>query len=216
MKIVMSLVTSVIIFLLITGYTNNYSSTAETDSEPVKKVEIENDSDVAYDNVKQSIDENAKKVPTSSEKSIIPVSVEIPSIEVEAKVENVGILENGQMGVPSNHVNVGWFEPGFEPGATGNSVIAGHVDSKTGPSVFYHLEDLSEGDEVFVTNKDGETLTFVVTGKERYPFQNAPIEKIFGPTDDANLNLITCTGNFSQSHGTHEERLVVFTELKAE
>ncbi|WP_377887817.1 class F sortase [Alkalihalobacillus sp. R86527] len=216
MKIVMSLVTAVIIFLLITGYTNNYSSTAETDSERVKKVEIENDSDVAYDNVKQSIDENANKVPESSQGGIIPVSVEIPSIEVEAKVENVGILENGQMGVPSNHVNVGWFEPGFQPGSTGNSVIAGHVDSKTGPSVFYHLEDLSEGDEVFITDKDGETLTFVVTGKERYPFQNAPIEKIFGPTDDANLNLITCTGNFSQSHGTHEERLVVFTDLKVE
>ncbi len=212
----MSLVTAVIIFLLITGYTNNYSSTAETDSERVKKVEIENDSDVAYDNVKQSIDENANKVPESSQGGIIPVSVEIPSIEVEAKVENVGILENGQMGVPSNHVNVGWFEPGFQPGSTGNSVIAGHVDSKTGPSVFYHLEDLSEGDEVFITDKDGETLTFVVTGKERYPFQNAPIEKIFGPTDDANLNLITCTGNFSQSHGTHEERLVVFTDLKVE
>ncbi|WP_270179987.1 class F sortase [Alkalihalobacillus sp. CinArs1] len=215
MKIVMSLVTAAIIFLLIAGYTNNYSSTAETGSERVKKVEIEN-GDVAYDNVKQSIDENANRIPESSEEGIIPVSVEIPSIEVKSKVENVGILKNGQMGVPSNHVNVGWFEPGFKPGTTGNSVIAGHVDSKSGPSVFYHLEDLSEGDEVYVTDKDGETLTFVVTGKERYPFQNAPIEKIFGPSNDANLNLITCTGNFSQSHGTHEERLVVFTELKAE
>lgn len=210
-------ITGAIIFLLITGYTNNYGTKAEPPPEPVKKVELENDSDIAYDKVKQLIDENSKKaVAASEEEGIRPVTVEIPSLDVKAEIENVGILENGQMGVPSNDENVGWFEPGFKPGSTGNSVLAGHVDSKKGPAVFYHLNQLNKGDEVIVTDENGKALTFVVKGKKNYPFQNAPIEDIFGPTDKTNLNLITCTGTFNRSYGTHEERLVVFTELKTE
>ncbi|WHZ59035.1 hypothetical protein [Metabacillus hrfriensis] len=45
-------------------------------------------------------------------KGIIPVKVEIPAIYVEANIEQIGILANGQMGVPREINDVGWFEPG--------------------------------------------------------------------------------------------------------
>ncbi|MNN68889.1 hypothetical protein D3C81_1846310 [compost metagenome] len=41
----------------------------------------------------------------------------------------------------------------------------------------------------------------------------APIERIFGPTDEIHLNLITCTGKYSRKRKEHEERLVVFAKL---
>ncbi|WP_100374243.1 class F sortase [Bacillus sp. FJAT-45037] len=145
---------------------------------------------------------------------IQPSRIQIPSIEVDARTEEVGVLDNGEMGVPEEIDQVGWFEPGTKPGNVGNAVMAGHVDSRTGPAIFFRLDELEEGDEVIVSSDSDETYTFVVTGKESYPYDSAPIAEIFGRSDTRNLNLITCTGTFNRSVGTHEERLVVFTELK--
>ncbi|WP_141505515.1 class F sortase [Paenibacillus luteus] len=145
---------------------------------------------------------------------IVPVSIYIPAIGVDATIEEVGTMENGQMGVPQNIDGVGWFEPGTKPGARGNAVMAGHVDSLTGPAVFYKLDRLKAGDEVVLKDKDGVTRTFIVTGTASYPRKDAPLEDIFGFSYQSHLNLITCTGEFNKEAKTHEERLVVYTELQ--
>lgn len=48
------------------------------------------------------------------------------------------------------------------------------------------------------------------------PRASAPIDEIFQTAEGQYLNLITCSGTFNRSAGTHEERLVVFAELKKE
>ncbi len=146
---------------------------------------------------------------------IVPTTIEIPSLNINTNIEQVGRLENGQMGVPKGLDTVGWFSDGVKPGSPGNAVMAGHVDSKSGPAVFYKLEDLEDGDEVIVKDQDGKTLTFEVTDKEKYNRKTAPVDKIFDYSYGSKLNLITCTGNFNRDEGTHEERLVIYTELKA-
>lgn len=150
------------------------------------------------------------------DEGVRPVEVKIPTLEIEATIEDVGILENGQMGVPEDVNGVGWFEPGTNPGAIGNSVLAGHVDSRIGPAVFFELESLVAGDEVIIVSDTGEELTFIVKAKESYDRKEAPIEEIFGATDSRSLNLITCSGLFNREAGTHDERLVVYTELVEE
>lgn len=147
---------------------------------------------------------------------ILPTFIEIPAIGVAATIENVGRIENGQMGVPSEMDVVGWFEPGPLPGERGNAVMAGHVDSKTGPAVFYKLDRLQKGDEIIIKSSDGQSKVFVVTGMETYDRKNAPVEDIFGFSYSSNLNLITCTGDFNRKDNTHEERLVVYSVLKSE
>lgn len=92
--------------------------------------------------------------------------------------------------------------------------MAGHIDSLTGPAVFYKLDQLKKGDEVVVRDASGNSLTFVVIRSEKYPRKAAPIEEIFGFSYGSRLNLITCTGEFNRKAKTHEERLVVFTELE--
>jgi sortase A len=67
---------------------------------------------------------------------------------------------------------------------------------------------------VLITNAEGDTLTFVVIKQETYPRDNAPLEKIFGSSESRFLNLITCTGTYNVKERTHENRLVVYTELK--
>ncbi|WP_407270781.1 class F sortase [Radiobacillus sp. PE A8.2] len=144
---------------------------------------------------------------------INPATLEIPAIDVKAEVEKVGLLENGQMGVPEGSENVAWFEPGPKPGEPGNSVIAGHVDDLVNPAVFYNLHKLEQGDKIYVTAQDGKKLTFVVRNKEVYPRQDAPLEDVFGFTYRSMLNLITCTGDYNDETTERADRLVVFTEL---
>lgn len=146
--------------------------------------------------------------------SLTPKRIQIPAIGVDASIENVGTLANGQMGVPQDEQNVAWFEPGAKPGAKGSSVLAGHVGRTEGAAVFYHLQNLKQGDEVVVTGESGDSLTFVVTGREVFPQNNAPVEDIFGYTARKSLKLITCTGEYIRNSGGHQDRLVVFTELK--
>ncbi|WP_239421893.1 class F sortase [Bacillus sp. CGMCC 1.16541] len=144
-----------------------------------------------------------------------PSQLSIPTLNIQAPIEETGLTKDGQMGVPDDGETVAWFEPGTVPGREGNAVLAGHVDDKTGPAIFYHLEKLEVGDEVLVSDENGQVLTFVVKEKEAYPRDEAPIRDIFGPTYNRQLNLITCTGLFDRKKGTHEERLVVYTELKS-
>ncbi|WP_226659706.1 class F sortase [Pseudalkalibacillus hwajinpoensis] len=144
---------------------------------------------------------------------VTPAQVSIPAINVEANVEHVGQLPNGQMDVPKDDRNVGWYQPGAKPGEIGNAVLAGHVDNKTGPSVFFHLEDLEGGDIVTVTDENGKAYDFEVYAVKSYPRNKAPLEKVFGTSSKPGLNLITCTGTFNRDAGTHEERLVVYTTL---
>lgn len=142
-----------------------------------------------------------------------PFHISIPAIGVSTTVEWVGLDENGDMDVPSGYDTVAWYERGARPGALGNAVIAGHLDSPGGPAIFYRLRDLEPGDEITVTTHDGEELRFVVDRAASFTPDNAPRYEIFGPSSRANLNLITCGGVFDRTTGAYDERLVVYSTL---
>lgn len=144
---------------------------------------------------------------------IEPTVIEIPALDVKATIEEVGRLKNGQMRVPKDPDQAGWFSPGTKPGGRGSAVIAGHVDSKTGPAVFYELDKMKIGDEVLIYDEDGEVVRFAVVKKVAYPRTDAPVDAIFGFTYGSGLNLITCTGSWDRKAKTHDDRLVVYTEL---
>ncbi|WP_177201509.1 class F sortase [Bacillus sp. OV322] len=145
---------------------------------------------------------------------LIPSRIKIPSLKIDTKVEKAGILKNGEMDVPKDDKHAAWFEPGTIPGELGSAVIDGHVDNKTGPAVFFKLKDLKAGDEIILYDQKSKKMTFTVQKKKSYPYKSAPIKEIFGKRDMARLNVITCTGLFDRSKGTHQERLVVYSTLK--
>lgn len=141
-----------------------------------------------------------------------PTRLRIPAIGVDASVESVGLTADGAMDVPKNYANVAWYNLGPKPGAAGNSVIAGHVDSKTGPAVFWDLRKLRPGDEVFVLGADGIERRFVVTAMQVYKRDAAPLEKIFGAAPGTHLNLITCAGVFDRTRKEYDSNLIVYTD----
>ena len=140
------------------------------------------------------------------------LKIDTRAVKVDAAVEYVGHTENSAMGVPKQRENVAWFKLGTTPGQPGNAVIAGHLDSKTGPAVFWHLGELKPGDVVSVVNDKDETTRFEVKKREVYETEEAPLHEVFGPSETARLTLITCDGAFDQETRTYDRRLVVYTE----
>jgi sortase (surface protein transpeptidase) len=132
---------------------------------------------------------------------------------IDTAVQWVGVDSEGRMGLPSNYADVAWFEGGPTPGTSGNAVIAGHFDSTTGPAVFFHLRDLSPGDELITLTENGQEHRFVVTELAVYNTAAAPLERIFGPADTPSLNLITCDGIFDRARREYDQRLVVYATL---
>ena len=138
-----------------------------------------------------------------------PVRVEIPAIGVSSRLVRLGLNADGTMQVPGDYDLAGWFTGGAMPGQDGPAVISGHVDSKTGPAVFYRLRDLRPGDTVRVQRAAGDWLAFEVTGTARYAKAAFPTEAVFGPVTGPVLRLITCGGDFDRASGHYRDNMVV-------
>jgi sortase (surface protein transpeptidase) len=139
-----------------------------------------------------------------------PVHIRIPAIGVSARVVHLGLTPDGAMATPTNYSDTGWFAPGPEPGERGAAVIAGHVDNKTGPAVFFRLGQLRRGNSIYVTVAGGRRLRFTVAGLEHWPKANFPTKRVFGRTRAATLRLITCSGVFDHSTGHYLSDTIVY------
>ncbi|MGH9857640.1 MAG: class F sortase [Acidobacteriota bacterium] len=137
----------------------------------------------------------------------------IPALGIRTAVELVGLDAKRRMDVPQDPDQVAWYMHGPPPGEEGNAVIAGHLDSTTGPAVFYNLEQLTPGDEILVTDAEGKERRFHVYDKATYSVADFPLDQVFGPTDEKQLNLITCEGSFNQNTKQYSHRVVVYTKL---
>ena len=131
-------------------------------------------------------------------------------------MEAVGADRTGAMATPSGPYTVGWWDRGTVPGQPGNAVIDGHLDSaRVGAAVFWSLGELSAGDQILLQMPGNKTLTFVVDHTSIYPFNDAPLLTIFGPSSTPSLNLVTCSGSFDRSSHNYNRRLVVYSRLKS-
>ena len=154
---------------------------------------------------------------TTQNPSDFPTRVRIPALGIDAIVQHVGVNAKGNMAVPTNFTDVGWYKYGPAPGESGSAVIAGHVNNGLGLSgVFEHLSDIKPGDDIFVSRADGSEVRFVAVGQRAYPYNDAPAEVIFNPSGSVRLNLITCEGKWVKEDKTYDQRLVVFAKLPGE
>jgi hypothetical protein len=139
-----------------------------------------------------------------------PVRLEIPSIGVNTDLVPLGLNPDGTMQVPTKWEQAGWYARGPRPGEDGPAVIAGHVDSTSGPAVFFRLHDLRAGDEVSVTRADHSVVRFVINRLEQFPKAAFPTAEVFGATPGPTLRLITCTGAFDETARSYLDNLVAF------
>jgi hypothetical protein len=139
-----------------------------------------------------------------------PRRIHIPAIGVRARVVSLEREPDRTMETPENFDNTGWYEPGSEPGERGPAVIAGHIDSTSGPAVFYRLRGLKRGNLIRIKRADGSIVRFRVEGLERWPKADFPTRRVFGRTRLAALRLVTCSGNFDPSTGHYVDNTIVY------
>jgi Sortase domain len=139
-----------------------------------------------------------------------PLAVSIPAIGLTSSLLPLHLDAAGALVPPPDFVHAGWYTGGPAPGDQGPAVIAGHVDSRKGPAVFFRLRDLAPGDLVTVSRSDGRTARFRVTQVERYPKNAFPRLKVYQPTPDPTLRLITCGGSFDYAKRSYRDNIVVY------
>ena len=142
-----------------------------------------------------------------------PAFVSIPSTGITSGLIELGLTAEHTLQVPDDFLVAGWYKRGPRPGDPGPAIIAGHLDSYTGPAVFSRLDRVKPGDQIFVTRKDGTTLEFAVTRIDQYPKRAFPTRQVYGKTDAPELRLITCGGSFDRSAGSYRSNTVVYAKL---
>lgn len=142
-----------------------------------------------------------------------PVKIVIDSIGVSAPVIGVGKLKDKTMETPYSRTNTGWYKYSPTPGEKGPSVIVGHVDWIDGPAVFYNLKSVKKGAKIVVTRKDGKKAVFKTYKTEQYSQNKFPTKKVYGNTDESELRLITCSGEFDRTTYTYNKNIVVYARL---
>jgi LPXTG-site transpeptidase (sortase) family protein len=141
--------------------------------------------------------------PTEDPSLRLPIRMVVPKLKLDIRVREVEL----QLAADQAQWEVADYMAGHHtgtanPGEMGNVVIAGHRDIRG--KVFYYLDKLKEGDEIFLYTGLG-VYRYIVRGST----QVAPTRTdVMNPTDDARLTLITCT-----PIGLATKRLIVVADL---
>jgi Sortase domain len=142
-----------------------------------------------------------------------PTGLDIPAIGVQTRLIRLGVTAAGTLQVPASTAVAGWYTGSPRPGATGSAVIAGHIDSVSGPGVFFRLRELRPGDLVYVRRGHARMAVFRVTAVQTFLKAQFPTEAVYGPVPNAQLRLITCGGTFDPATGHYLSNVVVFAVL---
>lgn len=139
-----------------------------------------------------------------------PDELSLPGLGVRTRLLRLDKRPDGRMQVPGDFSLAGWYVRGPAPGQTGPAIIAGHRDSRRGAAVFARLDQLERGDRISVRRGDGHVVSFVVRRVASYPKDAFPTAAVYGDTDEPELRLITCDGDFDRRRGSYRENLVVY------
>jgi hypothetical protein len=139
----------------------------------------------------------------------VPSRLRANAVGIDTDLEKLHLAADGTLTPPRTFGKAGWYADGTAPGDTGPAVIAGHVDSKSGPAVFYRLREISAGDRIDIV-RGGTVVRFTVTRTAWYPKTKFPTAEVYGPTPDRQLRLITCGGVFDHRLRSYNDNLVVY------
>ncbi|MFI0900944.1 class F sortase [Streptomyces sp. NPDC020983] len=144
-----------------------------------------------------------------------PTRLVVKGIGVNAPFTALHLDPSGNLGAPpAGEKNlVGWYADGPSPGERGPAIVAGHVDTKTGPAVFLMLRLVRPGDPVEITRADGTVAVFTVDSVEQFSKGDFPDRRVYGDTPDPQLRLITCGGSYDRSKRDYTDNVVVFAHL---
>ncbi|UIX34979.1 class F sortase [Streptomyces sp. GQFP] len=151
---------------------------------------------------------------TAPEERAVPAEVAVSSLGIASSLMELGLNTDGTVEVPpaEKGMTAGWYTGGVVPGEVGAAVIIGHNDTRFGKAVFHDLKKITKGADITVTDASGDAAHFTVTDTESVGKNAFPTEKVYGPTQDRALRLITCDGDFD-AQGHPVNNLIVYATL---
>ena len=135
--------------------------------------------------------------------------VRLPTLDVASTLVDLDVGADGVLVPPADPDVAGWYRRGAVPGEQGPTVIAGHVDSRAGPAVFFRLDELAPGDPVEVSRSDGRAFDYRVVSVESHPKDAFPTALVYGPAPGSVLRLVTCGGEFDPRRRHYRDNVVV-------
>jgi hypothetical protein len=140
-----------------------------------------------------------------------PRRVILPRVGIDMQIVATGVRRDGQMELPDDPREIGWYRFGALPGDDrGSAVLGGHVDSERyGAGPLAKLAGVERGDRIVVTGPDGERLRYRVTRVERISKAALPTDRLFDPGVAHRLVVVTCGGRYLPEAGGYEDNIVV-------
>lgn len=142
-------------------------------------------------------------------------SLSIPAVGLRTSISPQG-LRGGKVNPRAGEVI--WFTGNdrVRPGATGTSVIAGHVVNNDGPDEFAALEQLETGDGIVLTYPGGEKLRLEITSTDIVDKDELTTNQdVWGTnTDSRRVVLVTCDDELGfREDGHRTANFVAVAEL---
>jgi len=143
-----------------------------------------------------------------------PVRLEVDSVDLDMPVVPVGVTDAGDMEIPADADEAGWYRFGPAPAdEDGNTLLAAHVDSRrTGIGPFSRLRDVAVGAAVELTDDAGTVHRYRVTDVVKVAKDDAPLDVWFARTGPPRLVLVTCGGTWRADVGHYSDNVVVTAE----
>jgi len=140
-----------------------------------------------------------------------PSRVVVASLGVDVPVLATGLDDAGNMALPPDPANAGWYEYGPAPASpAGATVIAAHVDSLTyGIGPFAAFADAVPGTEIVVTDTAGAVRTYVVSSVNTTDKLDVVWASVFDRTGPSRLVVVTCGGEFDYSTRHYLSNVIV-------
>ncbi|MBO1416340.1 class F sortase [Streptomyces sp. FH025] len=141
----------------------------------------------------------------------VPTRIRIPAVRLDAPVTELGLDADGHLQAPpeGDRNLAGWYRGGASPGQRGTAILAGHVDNRAGPAVFYDLGSLRRGDRIEISRADGATAVYQLYAIEVHDRKDFPDDRVYRQAADAQLRVITCGGTYSEEKG-YEGNVVAY------
>jgi sortase (surface protein transpeptidase) len=125
-------------------------------------------------------------------------------------VLGVGVASDGQMALPPDPANVGWYSYGPRPGdSAGATVLAAHIDAaRYGIGPLARLGEVRQGDVITVVSR-GTSRRYLVSSTRHLEKTSLDLASLFARTGPPRLHLITCGGNFDPVKRHYAQNVVV-------
>jgi Sortase domain len=139
-----------------------------------------------------------------------PSTLAIARIGVRMTILPTGVAPDGQMALPPNPAEVGWYRYGPRPGdGNGATVLAAHIDSaQYGIGPLARLGELGAGDVVTVQS-GRSSQRYVVSSTRQLGKSSLDLASIFARTGPPRLHLITCGGDYDRQSRHYEQNIIV-------